>query len=143
MLELKYSRSRKEKTAKKSLRKRKRAQLAADAAANAASSADGETTAAAGGNDDSAGKKLLVKNLAFESSNKELRQLFGAFGQLKSVRMPRKFDGYVLTLSWFLCLFVYVALLSGAFIHRLMSFSMMQWASRFRFRGICQPQGCA
>ena len=57
--------------------------------------ATGTTTAAAGGDDGSAGKKLLVKNLAFESSNRELRQLFGSFGQLKSVRMPRKFDGYV------------------------------------------------
>ena len=61
----------------------------------APATAGSETTAAAGGDDGSAGKKLLVKNLAFESSNKELRQLFGSFGQLKSVRMPRKFDGFV------------------------------------------------
>jgi multiple RNA-binding domain-containing protein 1 len=74
-------------------KKRKRAPPPAVAAA----ALEGETTAAAGGADasssSSAGKKLLVKNLAFESSNKELRQLFGSFGQLKSVRMPRKFDG--------------------------------------------------
>lgn len=76
-------------------RKRKRP------AAAAATAAGSETTAAAGGDDGSAGKKLLVKNLAFESSNKELRQLFGSFGQLKSVRMPRKFDGFVfLSLSF-------------------------------------------
>eukprot|EP00949_MAST-11_sp_MAST-11-sp1_P002560 g2560.t1 len=37
--------------------------------------------------------KMLVKNLAFEASRKDLRQLFGAYGQLKSVRIPRKMDG--------------------------------------------------
>ena len=37
--------------------------------------------------------KLLVKNLAFEATKKDLRELFGAFGQLKVVRIPRKFDG--------------------------------------------------
>lgn len=29
---------------------------------------------------------------AFECSRSELRQLFGAFGAIKSVRMPKKFD---------------------------------------------------
>lgn len=37
--------------------------------------------------------KLLVKNLAFEATRNDLRQLFGAFGKLKSVRVPRKPDG--------------------------------------------------
>ena len=37
--------------------------------------------------------KLLVKNLAFEATPKDLRQLFGTFGQIKSVRMPKKFNG--------------------------------------------------
>jgi multiple RNA-binding domain-containing protein 1 len=37
--------------------------------------------------------KLLVRNVAFECSVKELRELFGAYGTLKQVRLPRKFDG--------------------------------------------------
>ncbi|KAF6004111.1 RNA binding motif protein 19 [Cyanidiococcus yangmingshanensis] len=37
--------------------------------------------------------KLIVKNIAFEASKRELRQLFGSFGHLKSLRLPRKFDG--------------------------------------------------
>jgi len=37
--------------------------------------------------------KLLVKNLAFEATRDDLRQLFGAFGKLRSVRVPRKPDG--------------------------------------------------
>ena len=38
-------------------------------------------------------KKILVKNLAFEAATRDLRELFGAFGKLQSVRIPRKFDG--------------------------------------------------
>jgi multiple RNA-binding domain-containing protein 1 len=37
--------------------------------------------------------KITVKNLAFEATRQDLRELFGSFGQLKSVRIPRKFDG--------------------------------------------------
>lgn len=37
--------------------------------------------------------KLLVKNLAFEATKRDLQELFGAYGQLKSVRIPSKFDG--------------------------------------------------
>ncbi|TMW66538.1 hypothetical protein Poli38472_004303 [Pythium oligandrum] len=37
--------------------------------------------------------KLIVRNVAFEASSNEIRELFGAFGQLKRVRMPKKFDG--------------------------------------------------
>jgi multiple RNA-binding domain-containing protein 1 len=40
-----------------------------------------------------AASKLLGKNLAFEATRNDLRQLFGAFGKLKSVRVPRKPDG--------------------------------------------------
>ena len=38
-------------------------------------------------------QNCLVKNLAFEATRNDLRELFGAFGQIKSVRIPRKFDG--------------------------------------------------
>lgn len=37
--------------------------------------------------------KLLVKNLAFETTKKDLTSLFGAFGELSSVRLPRKSGG--------------------------------------------------
>lgn len=41
-----------------------------------------------------AGKKtkIIVKNLPFEASRKDVRSLFGSYGQLRSVRMPKKFD---------------------------------------------------
>jgi multiple RNA-binding domain-containing protein 1 len=38
-------------------------------------------------------KKLMIRNVPFEASRGELLQLFGSFGQLKSVRLPKKFDG--------------------------------------------------
>ncbi|WWC88133.1 uncharacterized protein L201_003037 [Kwoniella dendrophila CBS 6074] len=34
--------------------------------------------------------KLLVKNLPFEISKKEVRELFSSYGQVKSLRLPRK-----------------------------------------------------
>lgn len=34
--------------------------------------------------------KLLVKNVPFEASRSELRELFSAYGSLKSLRLPRK-----------------------------------------------------
>ena len=37
--------------------------------------------------------KLLVKNVPFQATRKELVKLFGSFGQLRSVRLPKKFDG--------------------------------------------------
>lgn len=36
--------------------------------------------------------KLLVRNVAFEATSKELRELFGAYGKVKSVRLPKKLD---------------------------------------------------
>ena len=39
------------------------------------------------------GSKLLLRNLAFECDRREVRELCAAFGQIKSVRMPKKFDG--------------------------------------------------
>eukprot|EP00559_Dactyliosolen_fragilissimus_P004746 CAMPEP_0184864338 /NCGR_PEP_ID=MMETSP0580-20130426/14552_1 /TAXON_ID=1118495 /ORGANISM="Dactyliosolen fragilissimus" /LENGTH=909 /DNA_ID=CAMNT_0027363069 /DNA_START=104 /DNA_END=2833 /DNA_ORIENTATION=- len=37
--------------------------------------------------------KLVVRNVAFQCSRGELLQLFGSFGQLKKVRLPKKIDG--------------------------------------------------
>lgn len=36
--------------------------------------------------------KIIIKNLPFEATKKEVRALFGAYGQLRSVRVPQKFD---------------------------------------------------
>ncbi|KAH9976686.1 RNA-binding domain-containing protein [Lactifluus volemus] len=36
--------------------------------------------------------KMLVKNVPFEATWKDIQQLFGAYGQLKSVRLPKRFD---------------------------------------------------
>ncbi|KAL9610267.1 MAG: hypothetical protein Q9167_005012 [Letrouitia subvulpina] len=36
--------------------------------------------------------KIIIKNLPFEASKKEVRSLFGSYGQLRSVRVPKKID---------------------------------------------------
>ncbi len=36
--------------------------------------------------------KMIVKNVPFEVTKKDIRELFGSHGQLKSVRLPKKFD---------------------------------------------------
>ncbi|KAK6522577.1 Multiple RNA-binding domain-containing protein 1 [Arthrobotrys megalospora] len=39
-----------------------------------------------------AGTKIIIKNLAFEVSEKQIRSLFGQYGKLRSVRVPKKFN---------------------------------------------------
>mmetsp|Transcript_5718 Transcript_5718/g.10251 ORF Transcript_5718/g.10251 Transcript_5718/m.10251 type:complete len:838 (+) Transcript_5718:74-2587(+) len=39
------------------------------------------------------GSKIIVRNLAFEATNQDVRALFTAFGPVKAVRVPRKMDG--------------------------------------------------
>lgn len=36
--------------------------------------------------------KVVIKNLPFEATKKDVRSLFGAYGQLRSVRVPKKMD---------------------------------------------------
>ncbi|KAE9368676.1 RNA-binding domain-containing protein [Stipitochalara longipes BDJ] len=36
--------------------------------------------------------KIIIKNLPFETTKKDVRTLFGSYGQLRSVRVPKKFD---------------------------------------------------
>ncbi|KAL9600800.1 MAG: hypothetical protein Q9219_002938 [cf. Caloplaca sp. 3 TL-2023] len=36
--------------------------------------------------------KIVIKNLPFEASKKDVRSLLGSYGQLRSVRVPKKFD---------------------------------------------------
>lgn len=35
----------------------------------------------------------MVRNVPFQASRTDILQLFGSFGQLKTVRLPKKFDG--------------------------------------------------
>ena len=37
--------------------------------------------------------KLMVRNVPFQASRSEILKLFGSFGQLRRVRLPKKFDG--------------------------------------------------
>jgi multiple RNA-binding domain-containing protein 1 len=39
-----------------------------------------------------AGTKIIIKNLPFETEKRDVRRLFGAYGELRSVRVPKKFD---------------------------------------------------
>ncbi|KAI9848260.1 MAG: Multiple RNA-binding domain-containing protein 1 [Sclerophora amabilis] len=36
--------------------------------------------------------KIIIKNLPFEVSKKDVRSLFGSYGQLRSIRVPKKFN---------------------------------------------------
>ena len=36
--------------------------------------------------------KVIIKNLPFQATKKDIRSLFGAYGQLRSVRVPQKYD---------------------------------------------------
>ncbi|XP_061355186.1 uncharacterized protein LOC133299715 [Gastrolobium bilobum] len=38
--------------------------------------------------------KLLVRNVAFEATKKDLRQFFSLYGQIKSLRLPKKFGSH-------------------------------------------------
>lgn len=37
--------------------------------------------------------KIIVRNVPFQASRTEILQLFGSFGHLKTVRLPKKYDG--------------------------------------------------
>ncbi|KAI0270676.1 hypothetical protein BC834DRAFT_841474 [Gloeopeniophorella convolvens] len=45
-----------------------------------------------GGKEKARTTKMLVKNVPFEATRKDIQELFGAHGQLKSVRLPKRFD---------------------------------------------------
>ena len=38
------------------------------------------------------GCKIIIKNLPFEATKQDVRSLFGAYGKVRSVRLPRKLD---------------------------------------------------
>lgn len=52
----------------------------------------GSTSAASKIDKSNKSSKIIIKNLPFEATRKDVLELFGAFGQLKSVRVPKKFD---------------------------------------------------
>jgi len=52
-----------------------------------------EGVAAPGAGASKATPKIMVKNIAFQASKGDLRELFAAYGDLKSVRLPKRFDG--------------------------------------------------
>lgn len=52
-----------------------------------------KANAPAGTSTSSKNTKIMVRNVPFEATRSELLKLFGAFGQLKKVRLPKKIDG--------------------------------------------------
>ncbi|KAJ1899699.1 Multiple RNA-binding domain-containing protein 1, partial [Kickxella alabastrina] len=62
-----------------------------DRVSKGGSDGDAETTASDGKKSKST--KLVVKNVPFEATRKDIRDLVSAFGQTKSVRLPKKFSG--------------------------------------------------
>jgi len=37
--------------------------------------------------------KLVVRNLAFQATKNDVRELFKHFGSIKNIRLPKKMDG--------------------------------------------------
>ncbi|KAJ3092773.1 hypothetical protein HK102_003036 [Quaeritorhiza haematococci] len=65
---------------------------------NAAAKSSGTSANGAGSKKTAAtkrepGTKLVVRNVPFEATKKDLKQLFSPFGQVKAIRLPRKIDG--------------------------------------------------
>eukprot|EP00986_Skeletonema_menzelii_P015693 scaffold12404_cov132-Skeletonema_menzelii.AAC.6 len=58
-----------------------------------AKSLSSKVNASAEGKSSSKNTKIMVRNVPFEATRTELLKLFGAFGQLKKVRLPKKIDG--------------------------------------------------
>ncbi|KAI4372643.1 hypothetical protein MLD38_010847 [Melastoma candidum] len=46
------------------------------------------------GSNDTSSTKLLIKNVAFEATEKDLRKLFSPFGKIKRLRLPMKFGSH-------------------------------------------------
>lgn len=58
-----------------------------------AKSLSSKVNASAESKSSSKNTKIMVRNVPFEATRTELLKLFGAFGQLKKVRLPKKIDG--------------------------------------------------
>lgn len=68
-------------------------QLSQRKAVDSAAREDSKAAAAAGGGAKGSGTKLVVRNVAFEGTRKDVLGLFSPFGAVRSCRLPRKFDG--------------------------------------------------
>ena len=62
-------------------------------ASQTAASASSSAAAAAAAAGKKPPTKLMVRNVPFQATRQELLKLFGSFGQLRKVRLPKKFDG--------------------------------------------------
>ncbi|MQL68238.1 hypothetical protein Taro_000529 [Colocasia esculenta] len=43
---------------------------------------------------DKSSTKLIVRNVAFEATEKDLKQLFSSFGQIRRIRLPKRIDNH-------------------------------------------------
>ena len=66
-------------------------QLSQRKAAAQSATADSRTALVAPGKP--ASTKLVVRNVAFEATRRDVLGLFSPFGAVRSCRLPRKFDG--------------------------------------------------
>eukprot|EP00798_Chlamydomonas_sp_ICE-L_P010822 gene10822-16908_t len=64
-----------------------------DAAAKEKEKVTTKDKAAKGASTSDSSPKLVVRNVAFEATRKDLVGLFSPFGSIKSIRLPKKFDG--------------------------------------------------
>lgn len=46
-------------------------------------------------NEKSGGTKVIVKNLPFETTKSDIQKLFGTYGSLKSLRLPKKYNSHL------------------------------------------------
>lgn len=44
-------------------------------------------------NDEEKNSKLMIRNIAFQATKNDIKELFKEFGSLKKVRLPKKMDG--------------------------------------------------
>jgi len=72
---------------------RSSARASAPPAAASSTSVSRRSSRGSGAGRQHASNKLVVRNVPFEASKREVRELFSAFGQLKTLRLPKKFDG--------------------------------------------------
>ncbi|XP_071789462.1 probable RNA-binding protein 19 [Asterias amurensis] len=52
-----------------------------------------KTSSKKAGNSNQKSSKILIRNIPFEATKQEVHELFGTFGEIKSVRLPKKMTG--------------------------------------------------
>lgn len=71
----------------------KKAGAGGDATAAAGGKRKGSSSGGGGTDGAADSSKVIVRNVAFEATRKDIMGLFTSFGHIKSCRLPRKFDG--------------------------------------------------